>query len=524
MERFERLALATITESKSNPRKSYDKARLQELADSIAAKGVVQPIVVRAKGKAKFEIVAGSRRFRASKLAGADTIPAMIRDLTDDEVLEIQIVENAQREDIDPYEEAIGYKALLDRGVLDIAGIASKVSKSEGTIKRRLILATIDASVYAKLREWDAPLAAAELIAALPAEDQLGTAKYWKDKDSWNPPTMRGFREQIRGRSESLRRAPFDTADAELLPLVGACGACPFNTASGASLFTDGDQDPRCIKPSCFAKKAEATKAAKIEDAKARGLTLLSMTHEGSKDILNANQWKESKDKDAGRGIIVECYSWAIADRLFREVRFKRWQPEPGSCASVPSSKKDVPRSERLEQLRGYRSEMIARRRILDAVLEILAEGGEYMAGRLYGDLGYRSALALSALLRGPGTQNVVTSKDPPNGKHPGIDEEWERLGLGERYQSHKLGLEDLLKIELAPETFVRIEFLAATKLEIHVGDVSPYSGWQNHPPLVLTAAANALQIDMAAIRKQADWDTLSKKAQKERLAENTTA
>lgn len=518
-ERFETIPLGAIAESKTNPRKTFDKARLQELADSIAAKGVVQPIVVRAKGKAKYEIVAGSRRFRASKLAGVDTIPAMIRDLTDDEVLEIQIIENAQREDIDPYEEALGYKALLDRGVLDIGAIASKVAKSEGTIKRRLLLSRLDPKVYATLVGQHAPIAAMELIAALPVEEQPEGAEYWtKDLQSWNPPSMAGFRQWLRGRHPLLERATWELGDATLLPQAGACTSCPCNTAAPATLFPEPDKDPRCMRPKCFETKAAAMLEGKIADAKARGLTLLSGSYSGAVG-LSRSQWEHSKAKDAGYGIIIESYN---AADLWKEVRFKRIKAPAGSNGHAGGRESKPDMAARREQLRGYRAEMIARRRILDAVLALLDEDGDYIAGRLDGDVGYRSALALSALLRGPGTPNVVTSKDPPNGKHPGIDEEWEKLGFTDYFSRHKASPEDLQKIEMAPETFVRVQFLAATRLEIHVEDSRGYHA--NHPPLVLTAAANALSIDMEAIRKQADFDTLSKKAQKERLAENTAA
>jgi len=105
-----------ICESKTNPRRQFDETKLAELADNIRRHGVLQPILVRRlpEGEADtFELVAGARRYRASKLAGRETIPASIRDLTDTQCLELQLIENLQRADVHELDEARGYAALM---------------------------------------------------------------------------------------------------------------------------------------------------------------------------------------------------------------------------------------------------------------------------------------------------------------------------------------------------------------------------------------------------------------------------
>jgi ParB/RepB/Spo0J family partition protein len=126
-ETFAHIPLAHIVTSRTNPRKHFNPARLQELAESIRASGVRQPVLLRPLPghrvadtagmvpRPEYELVSGERRFRASGMAGVTTIPAMVGAMSDDQVLEIQLVENLQRDDLTPLEEAEGYQTLMDR-------------------------------------------------------------------------------------------------------------------------------------------------------------------------------------------------------------------------------------------------------------------------------------------------------------------------------------------------------------------------------------------------------------------------
>src|SRR5579872_7460154 len=113
------IPLSKISESKTNPRRQFDETKLAELAANIRQYGVLQAILVRPIGEAgSFEVVAGTRRYRASKLAGRETIPATVRELTDAQCLELQLIENLQRSDVHELDEAQGYAALMQlRGI-----------------------------------------------------------------------------------------------------------------------------------------------------------------------------------------------------------------------------------------------------------------------------------------------------------------------------------------------------------------------------------------------------------------------
>ena len=142
---FRQLPLAALEQSRTNPRVRFDPAALAELVESIRAHDVIEPIIVRrlAASKSegeKFEIVAGARRFRAATMAGRESMPAIVRELTDAQVLEIQVIENVQREALHPLEEAAGYRALMDDHAYTAEALAEKVGKSREYIFARLKL------------------------------------------------------------------------------------------------------------------------------------------------------------------------------------------------------------------------------------------------------------------------------------------------------------------------------------------------------------------------------------------------
>jgi ParB/RepB/Spo0J family partition protein len=128
-----------LDESGTNPRRTFEPTKLVELAHSLTIHGLIQPITVRPKGD-RFEVVAGARRFRAAQIAELADMPTRILELSDEQTLEIQIVENAQRQDVHPYEEATGYQRLLDLPGHDVAGLACKCGKSQSHIYARLSL------------------------------------------------------------------------------------------------------------------------------------------------------------------------------------------------------------------------------------------------------------------------------------------------------------------------------------------------------------------------------------------------
>ena len=144
------LNIKDILPNRFQPRIKFDEEKLEELADSISKYGVIQPIVVRPVGN-KFEIIAGERRFKASKLANRSTIPAILVNLSDKDSEEIALLENVQRQQLSPIEEAVSYKRILDMGYITQEELARKIGKSQSTIANKIRLLNLDDEVQSYL-------------------------------------------------------------------------------------------------------------------------------------------------------------------------------------------------------------------------------------------------------------------------------------------------------------------------------------------------------------------------------------
>jgi len=133
---YRSVPITALAESATNPRKRFDAKSLEELAASFKTQGILAPLLVRELEESKYEVVAGARRLRAAKLAELEKLPVRVVKLTDAEAIEAQCVENLQREDIHPLEEALGFKSLLELGepAYTIATIASRAGKSEAYV------------------------------------------------------------------------------------------------------------------------------------------------------------------------------------------------------------------------------------------------------------------------------------------------------------------------------------------------------------------------------------------------------
>ena len=134
------LRLSQIVPNREQPRKNFDDVALRELSESIKEHGVIQPLLVRPLDDGSYQIVAGERRWRASRLAGLEKVPVVIKQLEDAEVQEIALIENLQREDLNPIEEALGYKILMETYGLTQEQVAVKVSKSRSAVANALRL------------------------------------------------------------------------------------------------------------------------------------------------------------------------------------------------------------------------------------------------------------------------------------------------------------------------------------------------------------------------------------------------
>lgn len=150
---IQELSLEDIRPNPYQPRSEFDEEALNELAASIKSIGIVQPITVRSVEEGKYEIIAGERRFRASKLAGLTTIPAYIRKTEDESLLELALIENIQREDLNAIEVAISYQRLLDECSLTQDALSERVGKKRTTISNYLRLLKLPAQIQLAIRD-----------------------------------------------------------------------------------------------------------------------------------------------------------------------------------------------------------------------------------------------------------------------------------------------------------------------------------------------------------------------------------
>lgn len=164
------IEISKITRNPNQPRKNFDETALQELANSIKQNGVLQPILVRKIG-GKYQIVAGERRYQASKLAGLKEIPAVVRDIDDKEVFQLALIENLQRSDLSPMEEAKGYRQLIDSQGLTQEGLAKILSKSRSAIANTLRLMDLPTVVQEMIEQGLLTAGHARAILAVPTEE-----------------------------------------------------------------------------------------------------------------------------------------------------------------------------------------------------------------------------------------------------------------------------------------------------------------------------------------------------------------
>lgn len=161
------IPVADILANKYQPRKDFDEAALAELAASIREKGVLQPVVVRRAGDAKYELIAGERRLRAAKRAGLVAVPAVVKDVSDLESLELALIENIQRRDLNPIEEAHSYAALVGEFGLTQEDLARRVGRERSTVANMLRLLKLPAEIQRDLAEGKLAMGHARALLAL---------------------------------------------------------------------------------------------------------------------------------------------------------------------------------------------------------------------------------------------------------------------------------------------------------------------------------------------------------------------
>jgi len=171
------LPVDLIQRGKYQPRRDIDPDLLQELADSIKAQGVMQPIVVRPISDTRFEIIAGERRWRATQLAGLDMIPALIREVPDNAAIAMSLIENIQREDLNPIEEAAALQRLQQEFELTQQEVANAIGKSRSTVANLLRLMSLQEDVRRMVEHGDLEMGHARALLALESAQQSKAAR-----------------------------------------------------------------------------------------------------------------------------------------------------------------------------------------------------------------------------------------------------------------------------------------------------------------------------------------------------------
>lgn len=315
-EEFKSIPVGALRESALNTRRTFKDAGLTELADSIREKGVISPLIARPIGEdgAAFEIAAGHRRFRAAQLAGVDLLPVIIRNYSDDEFLEVLTVENLQREDVHPMEEAEGYLELLRRPGYDVAAIAAKIGKDHSYVTRRIRLNELIQPLRDAFRAEKLTLGHAQVLARLGADQQRSIA----DRELWDEDGGAFSVQALQRVIEDdilmdLSKASFPVGDVKLVPAAGACVDCTKRTGAAPSLFPEIKAKDCCTDRECFHLKSRAFAYAKVKAVtKDEGRAPLKLSAHynamGEADVLANVSWKpakKSKCDHAQRGVIV---------------------------------------------------------------------------------------------------------------------------------------------------------------------------------------------------------------------------
>jgi len=306
---YRNVSLSLLNVSKTNPRRTFEDAALKELAESIRAQGVLSPLLVRPLTENGFEIVFGERRYRAAQLAGQDTVPVRIRQMSDAEALEAQLVENLIRAEIHPMEEAQGFRALLalEEPKYSIEQIAAKVGKSPMFVASRLKLIDLVPKAADAFYADEIGVGHALLLAKLPADvqEQALSACFKEVYNGSQKPArillpVRNLQFWIDTNILLvLKDAPFNKRDPQLVPAAGSCADCAKRTGHNKLLFGEdlGRQGDRCTDPTCFQSKVSAHVAATV--AARPELVQISTAYGGQKEgspVLPRNKYTAIRD------------------------------------------------------------------------------------------------------------------------------------------------------------------------------------------------------------------------------------
>lgn len=206
------LKIIDVEPNKDQPRRTFNKEKMDELADSIQEHGVIQPIIVTKKGSI-YQIVAGERRWRASKQAGLKSIPAIIRDYDETKVMEVALIENLQREDLNPVEEAQGYKSLIENFSMTQEKISERVGKSRSAVANSLRILNLPSEVLDMLKNNEISSGHAKVILGISGKkEQIDTAQYVAQ----NQLSVRETESFVKNKSKPKKTQPHISAEVKM--------------------------------------------------------------------------------------------------------------------------------------------------------------------------------------------------------------------------------------------------------------------------------------------------------------------
>lgn len=261
--------------SPTNPRTHVGD--IKELVESVRRHGIIEPIIARPDDDGvSYEIVCGHRRHAAGVEAELSELPVLVRELTDDEVLDLQLEENLERSDLTPFEEASAFKLRLDRGQT-VQHVAERIGRAPSYVAQRLKLLGLHKDVRKALDEERITLAVALLIGRLPTSLQTEALDRVGGNDPWERPLPadKAAKEIEHNLLLRLDGDGFDTTDKQLVPKAGACSECPKRTGQQRELFPDAASDDLCLDRECFRAKLDAVYKLRVKDAKAAGVDVL---------------------------------------------------------------------------------------------------------------------------------------------------------------------------------------------------------------------------------------------------------
>lgn len=243
------LDVGLLQPGKYQPRTRMDPGSLEELAESIKSQGIMQPIIVRSVGGGRFEIIAGERRWRAAQLAGLSEVPTLVRDIPDDAALAMSLIENIQREDLNPLEEAAGVQRLIDEFGMTHEQAANAIGRSRSATTNLLRLLQLAEPVQEQLVTGDLDMGHARALLSLPKADQIAlanrvVAQGLTVRDTEKMVARGGLAEQgTKARAEPSR--DLARLEEELSDIVGAPVSIAANARGAGKLvirFNDLDQ------------------------------------------------------------------------------------------------------------------------------------------------------------------------------------------------------------------------------------------------------------------------------------------